>query len=66
MRDRGSSRRVVAETSETRKKVGAMRAEAAGLVGKRRSTRRQEVPDDIAALLAQQSLAEWVSFLKKM
>lgn len=66
VRERGCSRRVVPKMIDTTEKVGEVQAEAAGLGRRSRSTRRREIKSEIAALVFQQSLAEWRSFPEDM
>lgn len=57
---------VAAETTDKRRKIVEMQAEAGGLYGKDRSTRKREIQSRIAVLLSQRFLAEWPSFLEDM
>lgn len=61
-----SSRRVVAKTMKTQRRVNELQEEAGSLAGRDHSIRRQKVGDVIGSLLCEQSLARWPLFLEKM
>lgn len=62
----GRSRRVVAETMETRRMAKELQEKAGSLARGGRSRGLREQLDEIVILLSELSLAEWLSFLEEM
>lgn len=60
---RGSSSLVLAETTETLKRLRELRAKAGNLQGRTLIRKRRVVLDEIVFLLSEHSLAEWPTFL---
>lgn len=61
---RESSKRVVAETTEKRRKVNELQEEAGSVTGRSCSRRRKKIMYEIRSLLSEQVLAKSRSFLE--
>lgn len=66
MKERKSSNRVVAETTEKKTKVEKKRAELASLGQRDLRRKRPEKQSELAILLCHHSLASWPTFLEEM